>query len=280
MHTILDLDLDFFVWPPFRHEPESQRLPASECRHLASRTQVRAFMEGKCCLSTQEPLPGYEAEAHVNAFKVWARWIEDNRLSVPFDVVHVDAHSDLGSGENQSCWFIERELLALPVDERGHPIFGPDHLNSGNYLLGAIANRWIAHLTYVYPVDPNPPTSFISGEPITPVESMMRIEDTMMRIQKSFYREDPPVFDLPAWIFRENDWHTNVIELKHCRGDQSCLCNEPPLRIEPPVPLQLKASSDFCFSGFTHVFLAHSPEHTPVEADELLPVIREYIQQI
>jgi hypothetical protein len=151
---MLDLDLDFFVWPPFRDRPKESRLPTVAWRQVASEDEVRSFLERQCHLSRQVPMPGREAEQHQEAFNVWSQWIDNETITAPFEVAHIDAHSDLGSGLfNRSCTFIERELLGMSLEERRHPAFGPDHLNSGNYLLGVIANRWMSRLTYVYPAE-------------------------------------------------------------------------------------------------------------------------------
>jgi hypothetical protein len=270
MHTILDLDLDFFVWPPFRGRPEEARLPRSEWKRLASEDEVRSFLEKQCHLSGQAPVPGCEAEHHHDAFKVWSQWIKDETISAPFNVVHADAHSDLGVGwGNRSCTFIESELLAMPIEERRHPALGPDRLNSGNYLLGVIANRWISQLTYVYPADP------IEAELVQP-GSLPGFEDDMRDIGRLLRADqEPKVSDLPAWIFRHDDWRRHLIELKHgCYGDDISMCSEP------PVPFNWVEDREFSFSGITHLFLAHSPDYTPVEADELLNVAREYFYRV
>jgi hypothetical protein len=93
MHTILDLDLDFFVWPPFRGRPEEARLPRCEWKRLASEDEVRSFLEKRCHLSREAPVMGYEAEQHQDAFNVWRQWVEDETIIAPFSVAHADAHS-------------------------------------------------------------------------------------------------------------------------------------------------------------------------------------------
>ncbi|HEV2198783.1 MAG TPA: UPF0489 family protein [Bryobacteraceae bacterium] len=271
MQTVLDLDLDFFVWPPFRRRPEEARLPRSEWKHLSSESEVRWFLERQCHLSAQTPVSGNEAEEHQEAFKLWRQWIDGGEIMAPFNVVHVDAHSDLGSGwGNRSCTFIETELLAMPIEQRRHPAFGPDHLNSGNYLLGAIANGWISQLTYVYPADR------IESEPGAP-GGLPRFEDDIREARLLRTGQEPPVSDLPAWIFQNGDWRTGLIELKHRPGSQD---DNPPVHTEAPVPFKLVEQRKFSFSGVTHMFLAHSPPYTPVEADKLLPVVREYFHPV
>jgi hypothetical protein len=275
MDTILDLDLDFFEWPPFRRKVDQPRLPESECRHLASPGDVRTFIEDRCHLSVQVPILGHEAEHHVDAFNVWGQWLDENKLSAPFDVVHVDAHSDLGSGLNRSCTYIETELLALPIADRRRPVFGEGHLNSGNYLLGAVANGWIAHLTYVYPSDPFPPTPALPGERMTTAQLL-----ELNREELGIDDQLPPVSDLPAWIFRGDRWQTKTIELKNYACGDHRRYNQAPVSTEPPVPIEFVDGKVFYFSGFTHLFLARSPEYTTPRADDLLPIIRTYFHQI
>jgi hypothetical protein len=262
-HVILDLDLDFFGWPPFRDEPRHDRLPSSEWQHIASEAVVENFLVQQCGLSQQKPLQGAEATEHEQAFNVWRQWLKDGTLCAPFEVVHVDAHSDLGSGLNRSCKFIETELLAFPLAARRDPSFGRKYLNSGNYLLGAIANQWIRQLTYVFPTRPRPTT--VSALPwptvVTAIDAYER----------------PPVSDLPAWCFQNNDWKTGLIELKYYRPENHGVRTSPD-RLEPPVPFKCVPFGDFSFSGFTHVFVAKSPQYTTVEADALLPTLRRYFR--
>jgi len=138
MHYILDLDLDFFVWP-IEHDcqEDAERLPDDEFRPC-SVEQVRHFLEHQCHLSKENLLPGRAVVHHVEAYSTWREWIDKGVLHAPFTVIHVDAHSDLGSGGlgNTSPKFIETELMALPIADRRYPRLGPNALNSGNYLLG------------------------------------------------------------------------------------------------------------------------------------------------
>lgn len=267
--------MDFFGWPPFRDRPEEPRLPRSEWKYLASEDEVRSFLEKQCHLSRRAPVPGNEAEQHHDAFNVWGQWVEGGTIIAPFCVVHVDAHSDLGSGwNNRSFTFIETELLALSIEQRRHPTFALEHLNSGNYLLGAIANRWISQLTYVYPADR---TEFEPEQP----GSLPPFEDDMRELARLLQTDQgPPVNDLPAWIFRNDDWRTWTIELKHRLVRHGVLEDGEPASSESPVPFKCIEERKCNLAGVTHMFLAQSPHHTPVEADELLPIIREYFYSV
>lgn len=145
----------------------------------------------------------------------------------------------------------------MPMAQRRNPILGPDHLNSGNYLLGAIANRWISRLTYVYPAD-------------------REIDAQLPPGRRRGNNQGPSVSDIPPWIFKNDDWKTETIQLKHDAVTDRGGPGEELAHTEPPVPFTWLEDREFNASAVTHLFLAYSPEYTPVEADELLPIIREY----
>lgn len=254
MHTVLDLDLDFFVWPIAHWRAGAGRLPAGKCEYLATDLEVRSFLEQRCCLNKDTKLPGQQFVEHEEAFRVWRRWIKDGTLSCPFTVCHVDAHADLGQGD--SGWvYLLTELLAQPLQNRTEPRFAQNCLNSGNYLAFAIANRWIHSLTYVFPT--RPPSASELAEKKCPD-------------------------DLPAMHFRDGDWKAGLIELKqYSRNKVRAVTTGPtptPLHVEPPVPFTCTAASEFQFSGFTHMVIARSPGYTPRAADKLLKIIREYLR--
>jgi hypothetical protein len=275
MHTILDLDLDFFVWPPYRHRCDHDRLPDTEWEHLATQEDVRQFLERRCHLSKANPIPGRELVEHVDAFTTWSLWLKQKKLSSPFAVIHIDAHADLGAGVNLTCHYVETELLALPVGDRRTPRFGDKGINSGNYLVGAIANRWISCLTWVHPVDRNlrPPARGSDSPNLTlPYERIRWLSEP----DDEAGPHERWAGDLPAWCFRDYDWRTGLIELRET-GPTQCAESDPaPVHLEPPVRFDLSVEDDFEFSTFTHMVVAQSPQHTPVSADHLLPVIREY----
>jgi hypothetical protein len=146
--------------------------------YIATEAHVREFLEVRCGLSTAHPLLGHEASEHLDAFTTWDKWLTEGLLSEPFEVVHIDTHSDLASGLNDTCHFVSTTFLALPLEARRNPELGPKYFNSGNYLIGAIANRLLHHLTYVYAVDPVKPLSIPEdvSQPMTAYQ-MQRLLD-------------------------------------------------------------------------------------------------------
>ncbi|MBZ5703796.1 MAG: UPF0489 family protein [Acidobacteriia bacterium] len=273
MDVVLDLDLDFFVWPKIHYPHWKGRAPLRECPHVASAESVRTFLEQRCHLSKDSYVLGQEFRDHHHAFYEWRRWLLDGRLTAPFVVVHVDAHADLGVGS--SAWkYLETELLGLPLAERAKPRRGKNGLNLANYLLFAIANRWVHELTYVYPTNPSPPSPVRQRNPAVP-----SIEDIAKELGgiDGYDDDQPPTNDVPACCFENEDWKTEKIQLKHYRP-QDWPNRSKSIGLEPSVPFHWAAGREFQFKGFTHMVVSQSPRYTPESADALLPVIREYFR--
>jgi hypothetical protein len=118
MAIVLDLDLDFFVWPTVRGPVEGR--PPDEEHTCATPDQVRSFLEDQCNLSRDRRVPGCFYRKHDEAFDVWKRWGAEKTLELPFEVAHVDAHSDLSFGDASWSYVLET-VLSLPPGERSNP---------------------------------------------------------------------------------------------------------------------------------------------------------------
>lgn len=107
------------------------------------------FLRGPCGL--RSPLPGFVTETHDELFTSWRKAISDGVLLPPFNVTHIDAHADLGNGDAGYKYIMTALLFSSP-EERQFPSPGPGEtgLTEGNFLLFAIACRWISQLEYVY----------------------------------------------------------------------------------------------------------------------------------
>jgi hypothetical protein len=275
MQTVLDLDLDFFVWP-IEHMPEDTgRLPETEYKHSPP-DEVREFLEARCTLKRGKKIPGHEMVEHDEAFSTWRRWLRAGVLSAPFNVIHVDAHADLGLGD--SGWvYLLSELLALPWSQRSEPRFEPRALNSGNYLAFAIANRWIGNLTYVFPYRKPPERQDQVSIKVFEGEKFVRTLSLGTAVSE---QPDPRPTDLMHLLFRDRNARTGLIELRHLSPDtvteEVWNLNPPvPIHVEPAVPFNYIASDRFKFEGFTHMTVAQSPQFTPSSADKLLPIFRD-----
>jgi hypothetical protein len=271
MHVVLDLDLDFFVWPVDREAGESgPRLPEDRCKVQAAE-QVRAFMEDQCGLSKDSPLPGRMLTLHIEAFSTWREWLEKNRLEAPFTVVHIDAHSDLGSGGlgNNSPKFYETELMALPLEKRRFPREGADGMHSGNYLLAAIANEWICRLEYVYPIDPEPID-------LTQIPAL-RASELGSRLRIARGEEDDHAYsEVPGCFYKDDDPTTHLLQLRHLVYGQE---ENGAISSSREVEFATTAAPDFQQTEITHIVVAQSPSFTPASADVLLSLLLKYIKE-
>lgn len=143
---VLDIDLDFFLADCCPLADKGRR-PALKGREPWEADKVISFLEGQCGLDTHCPVPGKVFETHDMALDYWEGLIKEGRLSIPFEVTHVDAHSDLGIGRPGPS-FVLNNVLAMQPEKR------PDlkryrdmvKLDEGNYLLFALAFRWISSL--------------------------------------------------------------------------------------------------------------------------------------
>ncbi|MEI3425574.1 MAG: UPF0489 family protein [Christensenellales bacterium] len=96
------------------------------------------------------PSPGRIFETHDGALRFWEEQIAAGRLTAPFDVTHVDAHSDLGIGYPGPN-FVLFNVLSMPVPKRLDytAFYAQKKLDEANYLLFALAMRRISSLDNV-----------------------------------------------------------------------------------------------------------------------------------
>ncbi|MGU3587370.1 hypothetical protein ACLBYD_30025 [Rhodococcus sp. C26F] len=146
VQRILDIDLDFFVTPVV-HYPQSDERPLAEDYSVWPVETAIEFLRNKFGLTGR--LPGILTENHGDLFFRWREAIADGVLVPPFRVTHLDAHADLGLGDS-GYKYLMTSLLSEPPEDRQQPRVGATGLNDGNFLLFAIACRWIHDLTYVY----------------------------------------------------------------------------------------------------------------------------------
>jgi hypothetical protein len=140
----LDLDLDFFL-------NENAYLSVHHSGRLVSAhrpwsvPRVRSFLENRCLLSADAPLCGRTIESHDEVLEFWRALVDSGRLSVPFEVIHVDAHPDLwaGDGVYMSFGFLHIDPGPGPGGLRKKQV------HSGNYLTFAILYGWVSSLVWV-----------------------------------------------------------------------------------------------------------------------------------
>ena len=208
------------------------------------------YLENNLGLNKNKKIKGKIVEHHDEAFYFWRDLILRNKLNVPFEVVHIDAHADLGFGD--SSWrYIMTEYLYLEDGEKLYPerldISSFEKISYGNYLAYAIACKWIKKLTYV----------------IHP-----RWEQ-----------------DLPSILFKNKDVNSGAIQLKKFkRGEKIDICfldRYIPISYEDEVEFIDKLRDDYKNEQvFDFLVLSISPGYTVKEADYIIDIIREYVQMI
>lgn len=241
MQRVLDLDLDFFVHGVEHYrDRDADRLHADEYPAW-SLTETLDLLHSRCGLTGR--LPGFVVEHHGEMFACWRDAIDAGTLRVPFHVTHVNAHADLGLGDDGYVHLLADVVWREPEDRRDPG----KALNDGNYLAFAIGCRWLAGLDYVYNRDGYNPG------------------DLMWCLMEGF-SADAEYIQLAALTKRQI--HDELLSLGSRRPT--------PARLEPRVAFRHMGWPQFAASEpFDFVCLARSPEYTPATCDALFDAISE-----
>jgi hypothetical protein len=246
-HRVLDLDLDFFLDEIETWKSSSGSRLQEDDFHAWGEDQVRAFLENQCGLSRENPIPGCLVTHHDEAFVWWRNLVLGGLLKPPFEIVHIDAHSDMGFGDN-SVSYIMGELLYRPVESRMNPKTGPGGLHAGSYVSFAAACRWLGRVEYVLHPKAND--------------------------------------DFVPFHFKNNDPYSGALQLKKCdseslRGHLNAMYGPRSFEAEPDIPYEMVMGTKFKnVRPFTLGLLCQSPGFTPASSDALIPVIMEYIKPL
>jgi len=189
---ILDLDLDFFLNACCPLALYGQR-PNSSCAKPWEPEAVEAFLERNLGLRKDRPIPGIVTETHDGALAFWKARMEAGALNTPFSVVHVDAHADLGIGK-PGPGFVLNNVLGIPPKDRDafDRYYAQKQLDEANYLLFALAFRWIDALTLVRAPfsKPDLPSFCVpDGDGFLPI----RLESFVSKLFEKQYGPEPEV---------------------------------------------------------------------------------------
>lgn len=237
---ILDIDLDFFLKDCCELAPLGQRPPLYG-NAVWSEEETRAFLENALGLSKENKTPGRMFETHDKALVFWDELIKSGRLDIPFEVTHIDAHSDLGIGK-PGPGFVLNSVITLAPEKRAdiERYYRMNELDEANYLLFAIGFRWISSVDNVRiprsrPDIPNFAVKNGAGE-----YSHIRLASFASKLLESKNGAEPPV------AFRVYEDHT-----------------------------KFKSTGKY-----DYISVARSPRYAPKEADALFEIIGEYILPI
>jgi hypothetical protein len=223
------------IWP-------EDRLDASKHKRVSLRI-ARQFLVTRCKLSKRQKTPAVFMRNHDQAYEVIAKLAD----SGPIELVHVDAHSDLGEAISfyKPKWkWVLTDWIRQPAPR---PI-PPRRIDAGNWLGYAAANRLLSNILFV-PTE-KPPDLY-----------------------RYFFRSEPygnhmlEFFDLthvfPKWGFDET-WPAIVEGLKPSES--------VPFRVEKPEEFSMVQRPDF-------VLVCQSPGFTPKSVDRILDMTRDYLHE-
>jgi len=263
--NILNLDLDFFLHETVYHTEDSYNTRAEDLPPW-DKLEVINFLENVLGLSKSKKIPGFIVESHHEVFNIWKKLYLQNNLNIPFNVIHIDAHADLGLGD--SSWtYLLKNLLKFPWNQRISPKFGGnDGVSCGNYLSFAIANRWIKRLFFIVNeqwYDDIPPQLLTTESFYYWSNTTVRRGNHDLEIQLRSITES----GINKILYSQKKFHDVALDI-----------------FEPKVPLAIRTlesiQNDFMSTEWQYIFLAKSPGYTPSTADYLIDEISEYIQQL
>lgn len=253
---ILDIDMDYFLKEiPIMISGNSTVRISDDDYPVWSKDEVIDFFENRLGLSKEIKIKGKIVTHHNEALYHWRKLIQECRLSVPFEVVHIDSHADLGLGY-PSWVFILDSLLSVSVEERikienYRDIFEKYYEPSiGDYLLFALAFRWISKLVYVCnPADMgNDYVWMILKDGIEPNDKIQLAYNKEMKAVEIASKTEKYY----ATAYREPEVDFEIVR-----------------RVE-----------DVSYNGdFDYIIFCVSPNYTPAAADFIIEIMREYIME-
>lgn len=245
----LNLDLDFFQMDVVHNCNDYGERLDSFCTKPWKEEDLISYLEGNLGLSKDKKIKGRIVEHHHEIFYFWRELILNGELTVPFDVIHVDAHSDLGLGD-ASWHYIMTEYLHKNINDRiypenleySHRMYRFDY---GNYLTFAVACNWVNSIHFI------PHTSWEN--------------------------------DLPITIFKNYDEKTNTIQLKKFNKNETLYFNQirkyKPISYEREVPFTINENLEIGEKDkIDYIGLSISPGYTVKESDTLINTIKEYME--
>lgn len=271
--NIIDLDMDFFLEDISTEVISPQERITDDDESLApkGRNYIVDFLENKLGLSKERKIQGKIVEHHQEALNYWHDLVLGNELWVPFNLVHVDAHSDL-MYRPSNCQQIFN-LLGFEVDSRYDYMIKNDiRPKCGDYLIFAIVFRWLNSLTYVVHPKGN-------GSDFFP----FLLEYKPPKKKESGYN----YFKV---LFHENESGDGFIQLPYNpKDDYLKLVNWETQKeyidastLEPKVAFEVTNKYDEINhkGDFDFLVFSKSPNYTPASADFIIDIISEYIVSI
>lgn len=241
--VVVSLDLDVFVTPTFHDDGllPSPRI-APEGYSVADDESVLRYLEHNLNLGLEEVPLRRAITHHDEIHSVLREWTDAGTLGIPFHLVHMDAHTDMGFCQ-RDCLADIHDLLSCPVADRKSFTKG---LNKGNWLLYVLANRWVSMVTCV-------------GWYGHPRLDIMRV------LREGKENDQIRMTGVPREVLEELLQSDSSIDSKATESNEYS---------EPPIPLRIDRKESFSLNTTpTALVLCHSPEFVPECADALFDAI-------
>lgn len=258
---VLHIDLDFFVDPIVYYRTDSGPRPEDQEFRTEKLASVKKFLAEQCLLPARSKLPGAAVIHNDEVFGELEKVISSGKLTTPFEMIHIDAHADLGVGEHdRSFERISTDILHRPVSERPAAVrdgFGA--LGFGNWLAYSLACRWIDKMTVVrHPA---------AKDDLHPGYFVEYLQPKWM--QRPAVRE----LNLRMQPLLRSEWESGAWKLTGRWGKKLSKPVEAPLIPTTVVErdqFQLDRRPDF-------LFLCLSPGYSPPAVDKLFAGLKKYL---
>lgn len=262
--NVLDIDLDFFLDHSVSHRSDDINNRPDEYGLVPwTVTAVSEFLENT--LKVERECSGGVVQSHHEVFFEWKKLIERGELAVPFKVVHVDAHSDLGLG-SLSWTYLHSQFLAMDVYDRPKARQGDDGINFGSFLAFALGCRWISEVDFIvnHNWHDDIPRVLLSQDSFNFVED----KSPLSVLPYGDYNLEIELMQTPEWDPMTSVW--NMMEVRKPIG-------------EPRIPFNIitveSVGTRYSHASWDYVFVSHSPGYVPSYADHLLALIGGYISK-
>lgn len=252
---VLDIDMDFFL----DSKPSKAESRLSEDYYKVwSKEDIIDFLENKLGLDKNNKINGRIFNYHNESYEFWKEKIISSELITPFTVVHIDSHMDLGLGFPSWVQILDN-ILATDYQNRQTYMENNKIIpNEGDYLLYAISLRWINKLIHVPNINDRDKNDYLLyiKEKCSDASSNIELVHNKLLSATTFNT----IWNNPEEL---NKYYSNC-------------------KFEPKVAFDIVDFKDNLDldNDYKFITFAISPNYTPSNADFIIDIMREYIDEV
>lgn len=152
---ILDIDMDFFQSEIHTNDTDSNFHLEDEDFKVWSEEAFIDFLENKCGLSKESKIKGRVFNHHVETYWFVKELIDNHFLTTPFELTHIDAHSDMGFSMSVPYYmfldtFSNENKTSFEAGTLFENVENQRYIDFGNYINAMALNHWLSKIEYVY----------------------------------------------------------------------------------------------------------------------------------